>query len=1377
MAALSRSTEELKRAELVEIIVETEAEAGVSGINVAGGGKEGIFIKDLLKDSPAAKSLSLQEGDQLLSARVFFENFKYEDALRLLQCAEPYKVSFCLKRTVPTGDLALRPGTVAGYEVKGPRAKVAKLNIQSLSPVKKKKKKGAAVAVTPAKAPGSPADLPPVDVEFSFPKFSRLRRAKAEAPAGPAPAPSLRRRLRLPRLRVREAATPAQASRFAKPFTRERKAKAEPAGPEAGARLAPPQVELVVPRPAGAVEGGVGLPGVLLEVAAPQVDLDLRLPKGAEGEVPPSAEGGFALRLPSLGLTSPAEVAPEPAAGALSVRVPQVELPSLPCLGEAPQVAGPTVGMAVPALDVTAPTVTVDLALPGAKVEAPAEAPDVSLKMPRLSFPRFGTRAREGEGPEGSPEGRARGLRLKMPSFGLSRPEPRPAVPEPGAEGKLKLPAVKVPSVSITVPAATVELPKGPEVRLPEVQLPKMFDVKMPEMKLPKMPDMKIPDMKMPKMPEMKMPDMKMPEVPDVKLPEVQLPKMPDMKMPDMKMPEVPEVKLPEVQLPKMPDMKMPDMKMPEVPDIKLPGVQLPKMPDVKMPEVPSVRMPEVQLPKVPDMKMPDMKLPKVPDMKMPEVPEVKLPEVQLPKMPDLKIPDMKMPKMPDMKMPKMPDMKMPEVPEVKLPEVQLPKMPDMKLPEVPAVRLPEVQLPKMPDMKLPEVPAVRLPEVQLPKMPDVHLPKPPAAKLPDVPPPKEGAEGVAWSFKLPKLGRAGSPPRGEAGRPDLQVAGLPGVLPCLEGGESAPQARPGLSVGTLPVVELELPCGRKSEGAVGAEARSQALGWGEVLGRAGQLELDVPTPKLQAEAGLQVPALEVPAVPLPSVELPAPQLAKAPAKQSSVEIKLRSPKFSLAKLGLSGAKAKGEGEAEGPGRGAKLKMPKFGLSFPRVRGAPEAGVAEGQGAGEAPLLPALEVSAPRGSLGVQLPAASASPPEVQPKGQRPAPGGKEAEAAAEEAEGKARGWDGRVKMPKLKMPSFGVGRGSPEERATAVGGPGAQPRTGTGLPALEIAVPGLEAEPGRGPEGERKAPGAPGRGLALPQVELSGLGAGEAAARPEGHPGHGTALRVQLPQVDLAVPGGAGEPRPGEAVAPPRVQLDGEAKAGPAEGKFRLKMPAFRSGGEAEGTDTQPLCPAEPGFHLALPAVGFSAGPGASPGEEGKQPFWMPAVELCPPTVGSQAEDRLAGPEGEAARRSRLKLPRFGLALGKGEGDEAGKARGPGGEGDGRRGRVRLPRVALSAPPRGPAAGPPPGPRVPRFRSPFSGRRAEDGEGDGGSPRFHFPKVSLGPKGHPGGGQAGRDGDGAAGFKGRLPQVGFSEVAAGEPPGAEGGGREAGGV
>lgn len=47
---------------IVEIVVETEAEAGASGYSVTGGGQRGIFVKDVLKDSPAAKHLSLQEG-------------------------------------------------------------------------------------------------------------------------------------------------------------------------------------------------------------------------------------------------------------------------------------------------------------------------------------------------------------------------------------------------------------------------------------------------------------------------------------------------------------------------------------------------------------------------------------------------------------------------------------------------------------------------------------------------------------------------------------------------------------------------------------------------------------------------------------------------------------------------------------------------------------------------------------------------------------------------------------------------------------------------------------------------------------------------------------------------------------------------------------------------------------------------------------------------------------------------------------------------------------------------------------------------------------------------------------------------------------------
>ncbi|XP_007491982.1 periaxin [Monodelphis domestica] len=1080
MEARSRSAEELRRSELVEIIVETEAETGVSGINVAGGGKEGIFIKELLKDSPAAKTLSLQEGDQLLSARVFFDNFKYEDALRLLECAEPYKVSFCLKRTVPTGDLALRPGTRAGYEIKGPRAKVAKLNIQSLSPVKKKK-----VLAVPG-APGIPSDLAPVDVEFSFPKFSRLRRAKADvAPGPPLPAPT-RRRLRLPRLRVREVAGPVPTAEpgvrvshlAAIPFLGSRKAKVEGtlAGEEApfGAHFVTPQLELVVPQRAGA------------EVVAEAAE-----PSGT----------GFGLHLPTFGLTAPGAPGPEVAPG--GIQVPQVELPSLtqlPCL-EARE------GGAIPAptLDVSVPSMEVDLALPRAEAEVRGEGPEVALKVPWLTFPRFGARGKEGAGPDGegkvgkriraSPEARAKGPKLRMPTFGLSLLESRPAAPEPTVEGKLKLPTLKMPSFGIGVSGAEVKLPKGPEgklpkgpevklpkgadvqlpkvpemklpkgpevsipeVHLPEVQLPKVPEMKLPEMKLPKVPDMSIPEVhlpevQLPKVPEMKLPEMKLPKVPDmsipeVHLPEVQLPKVPEMKLPEMKLPKVsdmsiPEVHLPEVQLPKVPEMKLPEMKLPKVPDmsipeVHLPEVQLPKVPEMKLPKVPDMSIPEVhllevQLPKVPEMKLPEMKLPKVPDM---SIPEVHLPEVQLPK-----VPEMKLPKGPDMSIPEvhLPEVQLPKVPEMKLPEMKLPKVPDMSIPEVhlPEVQLPkvpEMQMPKMPEMHLPKMPEMKLPrgsEVQAPKAPDVRLPRERGA---------ERTEGLDFGFRLPKmsipkLGRVGSPPRAKVGVVSLEVSGRGEPLASLEPGAKGPEARLSFPSVTLPSVELELP-----------SAGLQGLPTGEELGKAGPPKGAAPTSKLPAEpSGISLGTVEVgeagfkmPSLVLPAVEIVAPKLpeGEAEGKLEVSEPKLKSPKFSLPKFGLSGPKmGKGEGDSEGGVRGAKLKTSKFGITFPKVRTGVETETKE---SGEGLQLPAFGVSVPQLSLDVQLPTGKLEVPGELPDVKLKSPKfalprfgakGKDMEAGETavgegEAESKGRGWEAKVKMPKFKIPSFGLARG-----------------------------------------------------------------------------------------------------------------------------------------------------------------------------------------------------------------------------------------------------------------------------------------------------------------------------------------------------------------
>ncbi|XP_059771127.1 protein AHNAK2 [Balaenoptera ricei] len=81
--------------------LKTKVEAGASGYIVTGGGDQGIFVKQVLKESSAAKLFSLREGDQLLSTTIFFDDIKYEDALKILQYSEPYKVQFTIKRKLP----------------------------------------------------------------------------------------------------------------------------------------------------------------------------------------------------------------------------------------------------------------------------------------------------------------------------------------------------------------------------------------------------------------------------------------------------------------------------------------------------------------------------------------------------------------------------------------------------------------------------------------------------------------------------------------------------------------------------------------------------------------------------------------------------------------------------------------------------------------------------------------------------------------------------------------------------------------------------------------------------------------------------------------------------------------------------------------------------------------------------------------------------------------------------------------------------------------------------------------------------------------------------------------------------------------------------
>ncbi|XP_058052481.1 periaxin [Ahaetulla prasina] len=424
----------IEASELLEMVVETEAGAGARGLSVAGGGKEGLFVKDVLKDSPAARVLSLQEGDQLLSAKVYFDNIKYEDALQILKCAEPYKISFCLKRVIPSADVSRKPGATV-FEVKGPKAKMAKLNIQGLSSLKRKKKKkkrrrmvAQSLEETEAPLAARKPEVAPVDVEFSFPKFSKLRKARSAgevAVAEPSPGISRklssletkRHRLKFPRLKVKDAVAAEAHLAMGLPHAGLELKEAGRGGGEGKMfRFTMPFSKTKKPKEEARAKMETGFQAPQVEFALPKM--------GAQDEsLEASPEGKSLAVLESLFGWPKVEAAPpKGSASALETH---------PGLLQA--------GLKLPAAEVAAPKVDVDLALPRLECAAPEAAP--KREGLRIKVPKFGISAEEAE------------LKLplmKAPALGESQKNV--------FEDQLR-PGEAVPSLGITAPSVDLELP------------------------------------------------------------------------------------------------------------------------------------------------------------------------------------------------------------------------------------------------------------------------------------------------------------------------------------------------------------------------------------------------------------------------------------------------------------------------------------------------------------------------------------------------------------------------------------------------------------------------------------------------------------------------------------------------------------------------------------------------------------------------------------------------------------------------------------------------------------------------------------------------------------------------------------------------------
>ncbi|XP_060113792.1 periaxin [Heteronotia binoei] len=1278
--------------ELLEVIVETEAEAGVTGLSVAGGGKQGLFVKDVLRGSPAAQAWSLREGDQLLSARVYFDNMKYEDALQILKSAEPYKVSFLLKRTVPGTDVTRSPAAPT-FEVRGPKAKMAKLNIRSLTSLRKKKKKTTTKAGKKAgkgMARGSKLEGgPPVDVEFSLPKFSKLRKARrAGEVAAAAAQPSLdlspllssletkRRKLKLPRLKVKEAlaaraagrldgappkAAAEKASRFNIPFSKGKKPKEE-AGFQA------PQVELDLPLPRVGPGRGSPREGPAGHVL-PQVELVL--PQGSPAAEAPPERLLAGLRVPVAEVAAPnvavslpgLEGSPE---AAPKIRVPKAkEAEQKPALlgvvlgkGRGKAEGGPEEKAAMPFLDVGLPPVDVEIPLPRGKAEAEAPKPkmqalELSIKVPTVSLPKLGSKPQEVEVEEES--------RVPQVELSVGKRESPKALTERRAEGreapaesKSRSLALKVPSLDISAPKiADMQLPKAlggpaaPEVKPEEATEGPRFKLHMPQVSLPKSSGLPAKGTPSP------------PRVPK-KLEGEAVGKGggPALSL------SLPATKPLGVQLPTVSHVLKPELGLcvdrPEV-ELALPAARL-SFPPAAAPalelDVPRVGI-ELGLPKADGSGHPPggaeakLKVPSLEALSQELAVEICVPTCRAEQpggeaTEGLGVGDI-VAKIPQVGL----ALGQEDGAEAAVTELEGPaKGRGLKLPsvEVSAVKLPQVAAERG---QSPEAEAkLKLPKFALPKF---SLSGPKAWKVGGTelfgPPEAAAAAERGPKLKMPKFGLSFPKPKGGADAEGPKPASGEGRRSAEEEPAESRMKLPSLP---LPTVDVEAP----------------------------KLGIGLPTGK--ADSPDEEGTLELPDSPW---KMPKFSLARlgGRGKEGPVELETgeallgeRGAKASKFKVGLFSGEGRATKGAESPKEKSKVRLPKLKLPSPKAElgqgllpqvELPTIGLPEAK-AEEAPLMgaesPSLKVKVP--SLEMALPGTAT---KAEPAPGRPRAEASEAELKVPQAPSlqlSAPKVELDLRLPtvgpeaKIQLPRFGRGEAA-EAQLPSQGGGGEQIR----VPQVDLALPSAQL------------PGEGGKALPMPSVELPKFCSPQARdpeqegglrlPRVRGPSWEGAGEgETGLPQLELKVPklGGSAE-RLGPEVPPSSfglcVALAGEeegAALGP-DSKFKLQMPSLslsKAGGEPRA-DTQPLCPSVP--PMALPEVGFSVD------QDGQREARVKAGKLAS-AEGLQGEGWLKVPK--------IKMPALGVSIPRG-GQDAATPPGP----EGKKAAFHVPGLELAAP------------------------------------------------------------------------------------------------
>uniref|UniRef100_A0A673BDE4 PDZ domain-containing protein n=1 Tax=Sphaeramia orbicularis TaxID=375764 RepID=A0A673BDE4_9TELE len=960
------------------------------GLVYGGGGKDGIFIKDVVPESPASKSLQLKQGDQILSATVYFENVSYEDAIQILEHAQGYKMKLCLKRkpdiveTEPTIESDVIPVTILTVsthilsEIKLPEAPDVDVTLGKVDvsiPEAKMEVEKPEVEIKPLQ---TDIELEGQGSKFKMPKFG-IKMPKMKGPEF-----DVRPEIDLSAVKDVEGSP----LKFKMPTFKL---------PKFGAST--PSVSVEVPdKDLQIKEAQLKTPkeGAKIEITAPRVEIE-----------DPSLDVKTADKEKDVKLPEAPGV--DVNLGKVDVSVPEAKIKV-----EKPELEVKPFKFKMPTFDVSMPTVKGpefhlglskkdgDITLPEAKADV--NVPDVELKEPKaeIKAPQIEVSSKV---TEGSPS------KFKLPSFSFSMPKVKGpeinlskkdadiTLPEPKAE--VKLPEAPNTNVELEGQGGKFKLPKFgfsmPKVKGPDIDLSlskKEIDVTVPDAKVEVQPpdtpkisvEMKPPEgevqidrnegkFKMPKF-GIKLPKVKGPEI-DLSL---------SKKEKDVKLPEAPGV---DVNLGKA-DISLPEAKIKlEKPELEVKPLQADieaegqggkfKMPkfDVSMP---TVKGPEFHLgfsKKDGDVTLPQVKA----DVNLPDV-ELKDPKAEI-KAPQIEVSG----KVTDGSPSKF---KLPSfgfsMPKVKGPEINLSKKDaDITLPEPKA----EVKLPEVPrvDLSLGKAEVV-VPETKLGiEKPDVET-KPLETDV--------ELEGQGSKFKLPKFGFSMPKVKG----PEIDLSSSK-----KDGDVTLPEAKVDVN---LPEVELK-DHSAKVEGSP-SKFKMPTFKLPKFGSTAANVSAEVPEMDTDinidgADMHISVPQKDVDAPEVkgevlePVIEVKEPLSGVVIEHPEGVEIdaKLKKPRFSLPRFSFSKPSIKG---------------PEVDISGPDGHVAHPEGKVEISG-------PEIDLSLSKKDVDVTLPESKAEVtlPDVELKGPEveiTAPQIKVATKDREESPSK-------FKMPTFKLPKFGV--------------------------------------------------------------------------------------------------------------------------------------------------------------------------------------------------------------------------------------------------------------------------------------------------------------------------------------------------------------------